>query len=252
MLKIKNKLLPCILTVLFFAGIMLLWMFLSPDKNKTNIKIMEGTAVETNMEIIKSDSPGKTIFIIGGIHGDETSGWMAADKLKKLRTLRSGTLIILSPANAPGSSSGERDVETYRDLNRSFPGTKDRDLTDRLAASIYQAVKNYSPDLVIDLHEAYREEGNRDFLGNSLIFTDMTGLEELVPELILETQNGGLTGSPFSYYNSAPPGSLNREVSIGLKIPALTIEASQEDPLEERIDSHLALLHRILQFYSME
>ena len=36
-------------------------------------------------------------------------------------------LIVLSPANAPGSRKGERNVELYRDLNRSFPGGKKQD-----------------------------------------------------------------------------------------------------------------------------
>lgn len=36
--------------------------------------------------------------------------------VKKIRGLKSGTLIILSPANAAGSRDGVRNVEGYRDF----------------------------------------------------------------------------------------------------------------------------------------
>lgn len=220
-------------------------------KNRTavnTVKLMEGTLVETSYQIIEGRNPGKTVFVIGGTHGDETSGWKAAAQLKEAKAPDAGTLIILSPANAPGTGENHRNVEQYRDLNRSFPGEKDRDLTDKLAASIYQAIADTSPDIVVDLHEAYREEGNRDFLGNSIILTTSDGMEELVYAIIDETRTGVLCTKPFSYYGPAPAGSLNREVTERLHIPVITIEASQEDPIEERIQNHLALVNRILNF----
>lgn len=215
--------------------------------------IMEHTPLETGFTILESASPGKTILVVGGIHGDESSGWMAAEQLKKYRKLKSGTLIILSPANAPGSRNGERNVEQYRDLNRSFPGDKNRDLTDELAASIIQKIREYSPDLVIDLHEAYREGPGRDFLGNSLIITDTGAMEQLIFDLIVESQDGTLkTSAPFSCYNGTPTGSLNRTVTEMFNIPAVTVEVSQEEPLDTRIRNQLAVVNRILNYYSMD
>lgn len=220
-------------------------------KKQTPIKtvtLMGGTPMETSYTIIEGDAPGKTVFVISGTHGNETSGLRAAEQLKEGNIPEAGTLIVLSPANAPGSRNNQRNVEEYRDLNRSFPGEKKRDLTDLLAASVYQAIEDTSPDIVVDLHEAYREEGNRDFLGNSIIFTDLEGIEDLVYSIIFETQAGTLCTKPFSYYGPAPSGSLNREVTDRLHIPVITIEASKEDPEEERVKNHLALIERILTF----
>ena len=201
---------------------------------------MEHTPLETSFTIMESGVPGNTILVVGGIHGDETSGWRAADKLKKVKP-KTGTLIVLSPANAPGSRKGERNVELYRDLNRSFPGGKKQDLTDELAASIYQKIIEYSPDLVIDLHEASREGDRRDFLGNSLIITDSENIDGLIFDLLLESQDGSLnTSAPFTCYNGTPKGSLNRTVTETLGIPAITVEVSQEDEPDMRIRNHLA------------
>lgn len=220
--------------------------------NRTTVVLMEDTELETELVIIRGSSPGRTLFVVGGVHGDETSGWKAAGQLKKIRRLKSGVLIILSPANAPGSRNGVRNVEAYRDLNRSFPGDRDRDCTDQLAASIFQAISVHAPALVLDLHEARREEGNRDFLGNSLIFSDTAGMEDLIFELLADTEKGALCSSPFSYYGPAPSGSLNREVTEQLGIPVITIEASREDPEEIRIQNHLDLIREIMRRYSTD
>lgn len=251
----NKKNLPAIAVAAFFLISPLLILLHSPTvngKSRKLIPIMEGTPVETEMCIIKGKDPGKTILVITGIHGDEAAGIMAGEKLKEIRSLESGTLLIISPANAPGAREHVRNVEQYRDLNRSFPGDKNRDLTDQLAAAIFQTVKDYAPDIVLDLHEASREEGTRDFLGNSLIFTDLTGMEELVLGLVRDTQSGTLCSSPFTYYGPAPAGSLNREGSERLSIPVLTIETSEEESMQSRVKNHQTLVHTVMQYYKLE
>lgn len=44
---------------------------------------MQKTSAETEVIIIEGDASGKTLFVVGGIHGDETAGWEAAETLKK-------------------------------------------------------------------------------------------------------------------------------------------------------------------------
>lgn len=232
---------------------LLLVLFLSTGQKHTEtVPIMKGTPVAAEMLVINSRQAGKTILVIAGIHGDETAGITAGEQLKKIKRLNAGTLLLLSPANTPGAKNGERNVEQHRDLNRSFPGEKNRDLTDQLAADIFRIVREYQPDIILDLHEASREEGNRDFLGNSLIFTDLSGMEELVPGLVTDTQSGTLCSSPFTYYGPAPAGSLNREVTERLTTPVLTIETAEDDPMQRRVDNHLALVHAVMQHYGLE
>lgn len=251
--KDKNRLVMISAALILVCTLSLLLLRSTVNgKNHELISIMEGTSVETQMHIIKGKAPGKNILVITGIHGDEAAGIMAGEALKEIRGLESGTLLIISPANTQGAREHVRNTEQYRDLNRSFPGDKNRDLTDQLAAAIFQTVKDYTPDIVLDLHEASREEGTRDFLGNSLIFTDLTGMEELVSGLVLDTQNGALCSSPFTYFGPAPAGSINREVTEQLSVPVLTIETSEEDNMENRIANHLALLHAVMQYYDLE
>lgn len=246
----RNKIWYCACIPFFLLSAAFLYLYFG--NIKPSVRLMDGTSVETGYVILSGRNPGKTVFIIGGIHGDETSGMKAAEELKKIKSLESGTIIILSPANALGSKDRVRNVGYYRDLNRSFPGDKNRDLTDQLAAAIYQTIADIHPDIVIDLHEAYREGGNRDFLGNSIIFTDSEGIGELALDLILETQDGSLCSQSFSCYGPAPAGSLNYEVTKRLGIPVITIEASEEDPIKERVENHIQLTQKILQHYSIE
>ncbi|MEG0814043.1 MAG: hypothetical protein RSL74_08935, partial [Clostridium sp.] len=78
------------------------FIYVKKNTDRKIVKLMVGTPVETSYCIVEGTFPGKTIFVIGGTHGDEIAGWKAAEQLKKMKAPKSGTLIILSPANAPG------------------------------------------------------------------------------------------------------------------------------------------------------
>ncbi|WP_254663019.1 hypothetical protein [Haladaptatus sp. W1] len=45
--------------------------------------IRDGTEQETTIYEIRSESPGPTAFVEGGIHGNEESGYWAADAIRK-------------------------------------------------------------------------------------------------------------------------------------------------------------------------
>ena len=46
-----------------------------PTQTVTRYKIGEGTAEENEVVKIVSENPGPTVYIVGGIHGDELAGW---------------------------------------------------------------------------------------------------------------------------------------------------------------------------------
>ena len=95
---------------------------------------------------------GKPIIsIIAGIHGNETSSLLVLDKLiGRLRHL-SGTVRIIFSANPPAAAEWRRmnSVDSL-DMNRLFPGDKNKTITHRLAASLVEAVSD--SDAVVDLH----------------------------------------------------------------------------------------------------
>ena len=52
----------------------------------TKVTLAKNTARQaTPLYVIKSGKPGPVVMIVGGVHGNETSGPKAADKIKNLR-----------------------------------------------------------------------------------------------------------------------------------------------------------------------
>lgn len=98
---------------------------------------------------------GKTLGITAGIHGFEYTPILAAQKLIKSIDLShlKGVVILIQAANvqsflgrSPFISPGDE-----KNLNRSFPGSKDGTLTDRIAYFISQNIIPKA-DYFVDMH----------------------------------------------------------------------------------------------------
>ncbi|MCC6574676.1 MAG: succinylglutamate desuccinylase/aspartoacylase family protein [Planctomycetes bacterium] len=85
------------------------------------------------------------VFVTGGVHGDEPSGALA------LQSLRKAGLACFGPCNPWGLVHGTRALENGRDLNRSFAR-----LDCPEAATVRDAVCAAQPRLLVDLHEDCR------------------------------------------------------------------------------------------------
>ena len=212
--------------------------------------LLEGTEWENTVCVLRGEEDGPAVYVVAGLHGDETAGWTAGNRLKD-GPLRAGTLYILSPANLYGAEHGQRTTRSDRDLNRNFPGDSGGSDARRIAAAIYEDIRDKAPALVLDLHEAREPQGERDNLGNSVIVQSLDGVEDLVMNILLDSGDGSLCASPFDLFSSPPEGSLNRTVTLELGIPTLTVETARAEELEQRVNNHLELVDYILKFYSM-
>lgn len=83
--------------------------------------LAQGTDMETELVALKGSSPGPSLVVVGGLHGDETAGWEAADRLKHTALIKAGTLYILSPANVYGAKHGVRYTAYGRKLGPKPP-----------------------------------------------------------------------------------------------------------------------------------
>lgn len=212
--------------------------------------LLAGTEWENTVCVLRGEEDGPAVYVVAGLHGDETAGWTAAGRLKD-GPLRAGTLYILSPANLYGAEHDQRTTRSGRDLNRNFPGDPEGSDARRIAAAIYEDIRDKAPALVLDLHEAREPQGERDNLGNSVIVQSLDGVEDLVMNILLDSGGGNLCASPFDLFSSPPEGSLNRTVTLELGIPTLTVETAREEELEQRVGNHLELVDYILRFYAM-
>lgn len=63
---------------------------------------LAGTAGDTPVFILQGKSPGGCLLVLGGTHGDETAGYLAAVALIENAKVEAGRLIVIPRANASG------------------------------------------------------------------------------------------------------------------------------------------------------
>lgn len=118
---------------------------------------LESTDYELHVYRIYGKKPGNTVMIIGGIHGNEPGGFLAADHYKGV-SLEQGNLIVVPRTNLASILSNHRGNEG--DLNRRFSKTLDESLEPDKIVSILKELMGQS-DLVLNLHDGsgfYREK----------------------------------------------------------------------------------------------
>ena len=206
---------------------------------------------DLSVTVLCGEADGPAVYVVAGVHGDETAGWRAGNLLKNA-CLRAGTLYIISPANVYGAANDQRKTAEERDLNRNFPGDADGCDAARIAAEIFSDIAQRQPALLLDLHEAHEASDNgADALGNSLICDASGETGELIWEMLLASENGTLCASPLTLYGSPPRGSINRTVSDLLGIPAITVETQRTETLAQRVRNQLEIVQYVLKNKNM-
>lgn len=218
---------------------------------RSSYMLLPGDEYENEVTVIKGAQDGPTVYIIAGIHGDEEAAWQTGKLLKKA-DIKAGTLYILAPANRWGAEKlpKSRFIDG-KDGNRAFPGDPNGTNAQRAAYSIFTDVSDKSPVFVFDLHEAIVIEDDRDYLGSSLIFTDMDLFGDLFMDLYFATEAGEICSMPFDCFSPGPAGSINNTVSTQLGIPTLTVETYRGYEMEQRISDQLDIVQYVLKYYGM-
>lgn len=93
------------------------------------------TAITLPVHVINGHQPGPRLFVSAAVHGDELNGVEIIRRLlhhKALKRLH-GSLIAIPVVNMFGLVQHSRYLPDRRDLNRSFPGSKQGPLASRLA-----------------------------------------------------------------------------------------------------------------------
>lgn len=217
---------------------------------RTDYRLLEGTDLENSVCRLQGKEDGATLYIVGGVHGDEKAGWIAGELLKEA-SFTYGTIYIISPANRYGAEQDQRETKEERDLNRNFPGDPEGCDAEQIAWAIYSDIQEKQPDFVLDLHEARAAKERRDALGNSVICQSLEKSGDLVLELLMESEEGKVCSEPLTLYGSPPPGSVNRIVTENLGIPVMTVETFREDPLKVRVRNHLEITEFVMEYLGM-
>ncbi|MBQ7247397.1 MAG: succinylglutamate desuccinylase/aspartoacylase family protein [Lachnospiraceae bacterium] len=217
----------------------------------SSYKLLEGDGYENEVFVISSDNEGPTVYVIAGIHGDEEAAWQAGKLLKKI-SIKCGKLYVIAPANRWGASAVPKTrYLDGKDPNRAFPGDPSGTNAQRFAYALYNDVKDKAPDFVFDLHEAVIVQEGRDYLGSSIIYSDMELFGDLIIDLVLASQEGEICTKPFNFYSPGPAGSINRTITEGLRIPVMTVETFRGYQMRDRISDQLDVVQYVLRSYGL-
>ena len=129
-----------------------------PGQNRT-VKIPvanlpSGTEIDLVASVFRSENPGPTLLVSGGVHGDEINGIeivRRAIKNKLFNKLELGAVIAVPLLNIYGFNNYSRGFQDGKDVNRAFPGTKRGSLASRVAYTFTNNILNKC-DFAIDFH----------------------------------------------------------------------------------------------------
>jgi len=113
----------------------------------------DSSFVNSSVWVAHGSSPGPTLCLTAGIHGDEINGVEIARRVFASLDPEEmqGSVVILPMINLSGIRSGERYMADRRDLNRLFPGRRDGSLSSIVAGGVFKVVAGHCQAL-IDLH----------------------------------------------------------------------------------------------------
>ena len=116
----------------------------------------DGSAIELTVLVVRGASPGKTLLVTAGVHGDEFEGMAAIRQVFAAADPRqlAGTLVALPVANPPSFEAGLRvNPDDRQDLARIFPGDAAGTVSEQLAHALTHSFIRHA-DLYCDLHSA--------------------------------------------------------------------------------------------------
>lgn len=217
----------------------------------------KGTIWATPWFVVESGQDGPTVFITGGIHGNEPSGSAAAEQIRHWG-IETGRLVVVPRVNRLGLTANmrwfppERNDKSLRDMNRNFPTKENPAPRTPLAEALWELVEDIQPDYVIDLHEGFDFHiANSKSVGSSVIFTKSKHRTELATAM-LEKVNATIENEdrkliPLSR-SGAVKGGLVRACQDILKIDGFILETTFKDqPLSLRTRQHRVMVSTLFQ-----
>jgi len=107
----------------------------------------------------KESSPGATLLVIGGIHGNEPGGYFAPMLFIKHYAIQKGTVLVVPNLNFDSIVRDSRGV--YGDMNRKFDHINQDDKDYEIVKDIKSLILTPEVDMVLNLHDGhgfYREK----------------------------------------------------------------------------------------------
>lgn len=211
-------------------------------------------AATIDVTVSDSGTAGPTAFIVGGMHGDEEAGIIAAHNITGWEPT-AGQLAVLPEAN-PGAIEQHTRGTDRGDLNRQFdygqpPATA-------LAQAIWHAVTAAEPDVLIALHESTGiYEGTPPGVGQAIFRSPGDDTDDAASLAIkranrtigrqeLKFDIGHVTGP-----KTAPAGLLTEKAAYQAGIPSFIVETYEAVNMEARVRWQEMCARGILDYYDL-
>lgn len=122
-------------------------------QNIPTARLPSGTVIEIPIFSYEAKNEGPTLLLMAGMHGDEINGVEIMRRIisQKLYAVSAGRVILIPIFNVFGFINFSREVPDGKDVNRSFPGTKNGSLASQFAYFMMQEVMPHI-DYGIDFH----------------------------------------------------------------------------------------------------
>ena len=233
--------------------------------------MMSGSAQETPLYIYGSGRPGKVVIVLGGVHGNEPGGWLAAERLQQTFRPANGAFLVVPRANKLATFAFDR-TGGLGDLNRSYPGNHDAaSPMARMAAQIVDVLREFHVEALLDMHESWsfykdRPQNGTAFLGQTvatapvepgitLVHDVVTSVnqrirgpqEELFDRQFPGPQQNG-RNLPSSTPTPGPPPMGYSSLSLNRDVPGLTpilVEMGQQQALDRRVQLHVDIFEEL-------
>ncbi len=111
------------------------------------------TQIDTPIYVSRSEQDGPILALTAGMHGDEINGMEIVRRILEegLHKVKRGTVVCMPITNVYGFLNFSRDVPDGKDVNRSFPGSKNGSLASRVAYNLTHQIIPFI-DYGIDFH----------------------------------------------------------------------------------------------------
>ncbi|XVH33493.1 succinylglutamate desuccinylase/aspartoacylase family protein (plasmid) [Haloferacaceae archaeon DSL9] len=204
--------------------------------------IRDGTRDRTTVYVTEANRSGPTVFVIGGQHGDEPSGWMAANEIAQWQ-LESGKLVVVPEAN-PVAIRDRTYTTDEGNLNRQW--TIGSDPATPLSRAIWGVVEDHDPDVFFDLHSSfgiYGSDWGPDGIGQAVFPTPHDYAPRLASYASTYVNRNFIPDSYRDEYDfqrgPTREGDLPRfihKVAADLEKPGFVVESTRyETPLDRRV-----------------
>lgn len=211
---------------------------------------MAGTRYQTPYFIKTGALAGPTIVVIGGLHGDEPAGYLAARQLRNWTVTR-GKLVLVPDANRVAIEAKARFVG--RNMNRLFPGKNGGDAMQQLATQIWDLMRDSKPDLVLTLHESrgfHLDDPKR--YGQTFTY-DFPALRPRFERVAARVNEGiPVRKQRFLQFIDPFPTCPTYAAWKYLRAPATSVETAKPLPLSRRIELQLGAVRGFFGEWGLE